>query len=74
VKNLINFIAPTIKAIVQVFVYMAGLGWIAYGAVYMIVKAEGQEIRREVKQIRDIDMSYIAQRFDRIEKLIKEQK
>ena len=73
-KALINFSAPTLKALLGVIVFVIGLGWGAYGAVYMIVKAEGQEIRREVKQIRDIDMGHINYRFDRIEKLIKENK
>lgn len=73
-KGLINFIFPTIKALLGVSAFIIGLGWGAYGAVYMIVKAEGQEIRREVKQIRDIDMSHLDSRFDRLEHLIKENK
>jgi hypothetical protein len=73
-KNIITFIAPTLKALLGVVAFIIGLGWGAYGAVYLIVKAEGQEIRREVKEIRDIDMGHINYRFDRIEKLIKEQK
>ncbi len=73
-KQLIQLIFPTIKALLGVSAFIIGLGWGAYGAVYMIVKAEGQEIRREVKQIRDIDMSHLDRRFDRLEHLIKENK
>jgi len=73
-KSLLAFALPFIKSILSVLAFIVGLGWGAYGAVYMIVKAEGQEIRREVKSIRDIDMQHLNHRFDRIEKLIKEEK
>lgn len=68
------FVAPFVKSVVSVVAFIIGLGWAAYGSVYMIVKAEGQEIRREVKEIRDIDMSHLDKRFDKIEQLIKENK
>jgi hypothetical protein len=70
----LGFLAPFIKSILSVLAFIIGLGWAAYGAVYMIVKAEGQEIKREVKTIRDIDMGHLDKRFDRIEQLIKEHK
>ena len=73
-KQLIQFIFPTVKAVVTVTGFLIGIGWGAYGMVYVIVKAEGQEIRREVRVIRDVDMGHLDKRFDRIEKLIKEQK
>lgn len=73
-KQLLQFIFPTVKAVVTVTGFLIGIGWGAYGMVYVIVKAEGQEIRREVKVIRDVDMGHLDKRFDRIEKLIKEQK
>ena len=73
-KQLLQFIFPTVKAVVTVTGFLIGIGWGAYGMVYVIVKAEGHEIRREVKGIRDIDMGHLDKRFDRIEKLIKEQK
>jgi hypothetical protein len=68
------FAAPFIKSILSVLAFIIGLGWAAYGSVYMIVKAEGQEIKREVKNIRDIDMSHLDKRFDKLEALIKEDK
>jgi len=73
-KQLIQFIFPTVKAVVTVTGFLIGIGWGAYGMVYVIIKAEGKEIRREVKVIRDIDIGHLDKRFDRIEKLIKEQK
>jgi hypothetical protein len=42
--------------------------WGAYSSIHIIVKAEGQEIKREVGEIRNIDMNHLNQRFDRIEK------
>lgn len=68
------FVAPFVKSVVSVIAFIIGLGWAAYGSVYMIVKAEGQEIRREVKEIRDIDMTHLDKRFDKLEALIKEDK
>ncbi len=73
-KQLVQFIFPTVKAVVTVTGFLIGLGWAAYGSIYMIVKAEGQEIRREVKIIRDVDMGHLDYRFNRIENLIKENK
>jgi hypothetical protein len=73
-KSLLAFALPFVKSILSVLAFIVGLGWAAYGAVYMIVKAEGQEIRREVKSIRDIDMQHLNHRFDRIETLIKEKR
>lgn len=71
-KALIQFIFPTVKAVVAVVAFFIGLGWSAFVGVNMIVKAEGHDIRAEVKEIRAIDMSHIDKRFDRIEALIKE--
>lgn len=67
-KNILLFIFPTMKAIVAVFAFLIGLGWAAYGSIYMIVKAEGNEIRREVKDIRQIDVDNINGRFDRADR------
>jgi hypothetical protein len=63
----IPFLSPILKSIVGVVAFLISLGWAAFLSVNAIVKAEGQEIREEVKQIRDIDMAYLANRFDRIE-------
>jgi hypothetical protein len=74
VKALLILALPFLKSVLGVVAFIVGLGWGAYGAVYMIVKAEGQEIRQEVMNIRKIDMDHIDGRFDRLEKLIKESK
>lgn len=71
-RSLIQLIFPTLKAIVAVVAFFVGLGWSAFVGVNLIVKAEGQDIRREVKEIRAIDMTHIDKRFDRLEVLIKE--
>lgn len=47
---------------------LIGAGWGAYSSVTFVVKAEGQEIKKEVNEIRNIDMNHINGRFDRIEK------
>lgn len=71
-KILWQLLPPAVKAIVGVIVFFVSLGWASYGAVLLIVKAEGQEIRKDVMAIRAIDISHIDKRFDRIERLIKE--
>jgi hypothetical protein len=73
-KAYIELIFPILKAIVSIVVFLVGLGWTAYVSINTIVKAEGKEIRREVKNIRDIDMQHLDRRFDRLEVLIKEGK
>lgn len=67
-----SFVPSMIKASVGVVGFLISLGWGAFVAVNVIVKAEGRDIRREVKTIREIDMKHIDRRFDRIEVLIKE--
>lgn len=69
-----DLLPPFIKGAVTVIVFFVSLGWASYGAVLLIVKAEGQEIRREIKEIRLIDIQHLDKRFDTIEKLIKEER
>ena len=73
-KIIWELLPPFIKGALTVVVFFVSLGWASYGAVLLIVKAEGQEIRREIKEIRLIDITHLDKRFDRIEKLIKEEK
>ncbi len=68
----LSLISPILKSVLGVIAFLIGLGWTAFISVHTIVKAEGQEIRREVKEIRQIDMTHIDHRFDKIEQLIKE--
>jgi hypothetical protein len=71
-KAYIDLLFPILKGIISVVVFLVGLGWTAYMSINTIVKAEGKEIRREVKEVRDIDMQHLDKRFDRLEVLIKE--
>jgi hypothetical protein len=71
-KAYIDLLFPILKGIISVVVFLVGLGWTAYMSINAIVKAEGKEIRREVKEVRDIDMQHLDKRFDRLEVLIKE--
>jgi hypothetical protein len=71
-KFFIELIPPFIKSIIGVIAFLISLGWMAFISVNSVVKAEGKDIRKEVKQIRDIDMDHLNRRFDRIEELIKD--
>lgn len=73
-KILWELLPPFIKGAMTVVVFFVSLGWASYGAILLIVKAEGQEIRKEVMTIRGIDMTHINERFDRVEELIRENK
>ena len=71
-KTLWSLLPSAVKAMVSVVAFFIGLGWASYGAVILIVKAEGKDIEEKIMQVRNIDMSHMDKRFDRIEKLIKE--
>ena len=71
-KHLVQFIFPTVKAILAVVTFIIGLGWGAYALVQTVARAEADTVRKEIKEIRTIDIDHIDKRFDRIEKLIKE--
>jgi hypothetical protein len=71
-KLILEFIPPLIKSIIGTVAFLIGIGWAAFLSVNAVVKAEGREIREEVKQIRNIDMEHLNKRFDRLEMLIKE--
>lgn len=66
-KMLWELLPPFIKGALTVVAFFVGLGWASYGAVLLIVKAEGQEIRKELMTVRGIDIEYIGKRFDKIE-------
>lgn len=83
-KTLWSLMPIAIKPIVQIIVFIMSLGWASYGAILLIVKAEGQSIRKEALTIRGIDKGHFDDkingvehrmngRFDKIERLIKEQ-
>lgn len=71
-KMLWQMSLPFIKAVLGVVTFLIGIGWGAFATIQLIVRAEGDEIRREVMEIRSIDKDYIGQRFDRIEKRFEE--
>lgn len=71
-KQLIQFIFPTVKAILTVIGFMIGLGWGAYHAVEVIAKAQGEVIESKMMAVRNSDFQHINGRFDRTdEKLDK---
>lgn len=73
-KALIQFIFPTVKAIISVTAFFIGIGWAAFATISVMVKAEADVVRQEVKQIREIDLAHLDKRFDKLEILIKESK
>ena len=73
-KSLIQFLIPTVKAVLTVVVFMIGLGWGSYQAVSKIAKAEASVVRDEIKVVRTLDMEHLNKRFDKLEELIKEDK
>jgi len=72
--KLIDFIYPTIKAILAVIGIILGMGWGAYEAVSHIAKAEASLVRNEIIVIRSLDMEHLNKRFDRLERILQERK
>ena len=72
--KIIEFITPILKAAFGVVAFLVGIGWAAYGAIILVVRAEGQEIEKKVMHVRQIDLHHLDSRFDRLEKLIRETK
>jgi hypothetical protein len=64
-KSLLQFIFPTVKAILTVVGFMLGLGWGAYHSVEVIAKAQGEVIEQKVMAVRNADFQHINGRFDR---------
>jgi hypothetical protein len=66
-KALIQFIFPTIKAILATVGFMIGLGWGAYHAVEVIAEAQGEVIEAKVMAVRNADFEHMNNRFNRVE-------
>jgi hypothetical protein len=64
-KALLQFVFPTVKAILTVIGFMLGLGWGAYHSVEVIAKAQGEVIESKVMAVRNADFQHINSRFDR---------
>ena len=64
-KALLQFVFPTVKAILTVIGFMLGLGWGAYHSVEVIAKAQGEVIEAKVMAVRNADFQHINGRFDR---------
>lgn len=64
-KQLLQFVFPTVKAILTVIGFMLGLGWGAYHSVEVIAKAQGEVIESKVMAVRNADFQHINGRFDR---------
>lgn len=73
-KTLWALLPSAAKAIFQVILFFVSLGWLAYGAVIVIVKAEGKEIKEQVLQIRKVDIEHIDKRFDQVIREIRKEK
>jgi len=66
-KALLQFVFPTVKAVLTVVGFMLGLGWGAYHSVEVIAKAQGEVIEAKVIAVRNADFQHINGRFDRTE-------
>jgi len=64
-KALLQFVFPTVKAVLTVVGFMLGLGWGAYHSVEVIAKAQGEVIEAKVIAVRNADFQHINGRFDR---------
>jgi hypothetical protein len=64
-KALLEFVLPTVKAILTVIGFMLGLGWGAYHSVDGIAKAQGQIVEGKVMAVRNADFQHMNGRFDR---------
>jgi hypothetical protein len=73
-KTLWALLPPFIKGAVTVVIFFVSLGWASYGAVLLIVKAEGQEIEKKVMDVRKIDMEHLDKRFDQVISEIRSRK
>lgn len=63
-KILWSLLPAASKAILQVVIFFISLGWASYGAILLIVKAEGREIKSQVMEVRRIDIEHLDKRFD----------
>jgi hypothetical protein len=71
-KAILQFIAPTVKAVFGVVSVMFGLVAASYGGIVFIAKSEAQAIESKVMAVRQADIQHLDKRFDRLEALIKE--
>lgn len=73
-KILWQLLPSATKAILQVILFFVSLGWASYGAILLIVKAEGIEIKAQVMEVRRIDIEHIDKRFDQVIREIRHSK
>lgn len=73
-KMIAQLLFPTFKAFIQVVGFMFTLVSLSYVGIVAIAKTEAKNIEDKVLQVRKIDMEHLDKRFDRLEKLIKEDK
>ena len=69
-KAIIQFLFPTVKAILAVCGFFVGIGWGAYAAVQLIVDVKADDLRKEMYQVREVDKSHFDSRLDRMESKI----
>lgn len=73
-KILWSLLPSAAKAILQVVIFFISLGWASYGAILLIVKAEGRDIKKQVMEVRRIDIEHIDKRFDQVISEIRKSK
>lgn len=73
-KILWSLLPSATKAILQVVIFFVSLGWASYGAILLIVKAEGRDIKKQVMEVRRIDIEHIDKRFDQVISEIRKSK
>ena len=71
-KALLQFIFPTLKAILGVVGFIIGMGWGAYGMVLAVAETQARVVEEKVMAVRNADFKHFDKRFDRLEQLIKE--
>lgn len=71
-KTLWSLLPSAFKAIISVVIFFVSIGWAAYGSILLVVKAEGKDIEEKIMVVRRVDIEHLDKRFDRIERLIKE--
>ena len=71
-KAIIQFIAPTVKAVASVIAFLIGIGWAAFASIQLIVKAESSSLRSEFDGKMKANISHIDKRFDDTHAMLRE--
>jgi p-aminobenzoyl-glutamate transporter AbgT len=66
-KLILQFFAPTLKALIGVISILFTVVSISYGGIVLIARAEAKNIENKIIAVREADIYYIKQRFDKID-------